>query len=332
VAYYNGRRAPILIPPQFVTFDVKTAGDPPIIKVDPATGRVTPLRTGDTLLETRYAGVAMHTCIQVRDAPYSADVSNRGYCKELRRLDELAESTPLDETWPADPGGSVSFFAVNSNFFADRFSVSAPDRPVGLGQRVQIPIRLSGDKVRSIVFRQWIYNNGGDIAIPALAHDDYGGSLSDGALTPVAGGETGNFVNIVPLALGNLEVGIAVYFQDGGFAERFFRMKAVPSSQGLESFRGYEPGLLQVPEEPERRRSTPLMAEVTYKGIVGVIRLYNLQGVKFSIRPPPGSSMVEVDDKGMVRALHAGEAVVEADFDGVKWEYRIHIGDRNPPQ
>ena len=109
-------------------------------------------------------------------------------------------------------------------------------------------------------------------------------------------------------------------------------MKAVPSSQGLESFRGYEPGLLQVPEEPERRRSTPLMAEVTYKGIVGVIRLYNLQGVKFSIRPPPGSSMVEVDDKGMVRALHAGEAVVEADFDGVKWEYRIHIGDRNPPQ
>ena len=265
-AYYYGMKARIPVPPQFVTFDVKTVGNPPVIQIDPASGKVAPLRQGDALLETRYAGVAMHTCIQVRDAPYFADVSNRDYCKELRRLDELAASMPLNQTWSADPGGNFSYFGVNANFFAERLSILAPDRPVGLGQPVQIRIRLSGDKVRYILFRQWIYNNGRDIAIPSNARGNSGAPLSGNDLVPIGekradplknGGETGKFIEVVPLALGNLEVGIGVYFEDGGFAERFFRMKVVPSSQGLQTFRGYEPEPLQVPEEPERRRSTP---------------------------------------------------------------------------
>ena len=142
------------------------------------------------------------------------------------------------------------------------------------------------------------------------------------------GGETGKCVEIVPLALGNLEVGIAVYFEDGGFDQRFFRLTVVPSSQGLESFRGYEPEQLQVPEEPGRRRSTPLMAEVSYKGIQDTIRLYSLPGVRFRVRQPPGPPVVEVDDKGVVQGLHAGEAVIEADVDRMKWEYPVHVSDR----
>jgi hypothetical protein len=336
VAYYYGLKAPIPIPVQFVTFDAGTAGNPPVVQIDPATGKVTPLRTGDALLETRYAGAAMHTCIQVRDAPYSADVANRDYCKQLRRLDELAASTPLSQTWPADPGRIFSFFSANANFFADRISVVAPDRPAGLGQPVQIPVRLFSDRVRYIFFRQWIYNNGRDITIPSNARGANGALLSANDLVPVGesrvsplkdGGETGKFIQIVPLALGNLEVGIGVYFEDGGLAERFFRMKVVPSSQGLESFRGYEPEILQVPEEPERRRSAPLMAEVTYKGIQDPIRLNSLEGVSFTIRQPPGPPVIEVDEKGWVRALHAGDAVVVADFAGIKWEYPLHVLD-----
>ena len=197
--------------------------------------------------------------------------------------------------------------------------------------------RSSADKVKYIRFKQWIYNNGRDSAIPSNARGANGALLSGNDLVPIGeksvnplkdGGETGKFIEIVPLALGNLEVGIAVYFEDGGFDQRFFRMKVVPSAQGLESYRGYETQLLQLPEGLERRSSTPLMAEVTYKGIQGdighngtqsAIRLYSLQGVKFSIQQPPGPAVVDVDEKGVVRALHPGEAVVVADFDGVKW-------------
>jgi hypothetical protein len=325
VAYYSGMKAPIIVPPQFLTFDGKTAGDPPVIQVDARTGKVRALRTGDALLETRFAGAVMHSCIQVRDAPYSADVSNRDKCKELRHLDQLASSSPLNQTWAADPGGSVSFFAPDINFFTDRLSVVAPDRPVGLGQHVQIPIRLSDDKVRSIVFRQWIYNNGFDIAVPAVVFDAHGASLSDGTLTPSLGGESGKFVEIVPLALGNLEVGIGVYFEDGGFAERFFRIKVVPSSKGLKQFRGYDPETLQLPAEPERRSSTQLIADLTYDGIQNAIRLSSLKGVKFSVQQANGAAVVEFDDKGWVRALHPGDAVIVADFDGVKWSYPIHV-------
>jgi hypothetical protein len=347
VAYYYGLRSPISVPPQFATFDLTTVGNPPVIQIDPATGKVTPLRTGDALLETRYAGVAMHTCIQVRDnEDYYADVSNRAFCKGLRHLDELAASAPLSQTWAVDPSGSHTFFA-DIYFFAERLSVTAPDRPVGLGQPVQIPVRLSGEKVKYIVFRQWIYNNGRSIAIPVNARDANGVSLGETESVPgqkrvdplKGNGETGKFLEIVPLALGNVEVGIGVYFEDGGFTERFFRMKVVPSSQGLKFF--HNPiayGPLRPPEDQSENSEFPhaiqLGANVGYAGIYtgssygGVqdaIQLYSLEGVMFSIQQAPGPPVIKVDEKGWVQALHSGDAVVIADFAGRKWQYPIHV-------
>jgi len=229
---------PIILPPRFVTFEVKTPKGRPIVEVDASTGKIIPLRVGDAMLETRFAGTTMHTCIQVRSAPYTGEAADRANCKGLRHLDEVAANTPLNRTWSADPGGSVSFFGVDTNFFVDRLSVVAPDGPKLLGQPIRIPVRLSADKIRSVVFQQWIYNNGSDVTVPSTATDANGVPLAGNNLMPIGmerpnplrdGGETGKFIEIVPAALGNVEVGIGVYFEDGGFSERFFRMKVVPA-------------------------------------------------------------------------------------------------------
>jgi hypothetical protein len=129
---------------------------------------------------------------------------------------------------------------VDMNFFADRLSIMAPDRPVVVGQPIRIPVRLSAEKVRSIVFQQWVYNHGFDVTVPSTATDANGVPLAGNNVMPLGmerpnplrdGGETGKFIEIVPLALGNVEVGVGVYFEDGGLAERFFRMKVVSSGR-----------------------------------------------------------------------------------------------------
>jgi hypothetical protein len=276
----------------------------------------------------------MQNCVQVRDAPISDYLSN---CRELRHLDQLAASTPLNHTWTADPGGFNAFFgnAANIYFFTDRLAVLAPDHSVGLGQSVRIPICLSADNVRSVVFQQWIYDGLG-FGVPAVVRDANGLFLGGNNLVPAGqkradplrdGGDSGKFIEVVPLGLGNLEVGVAVYFEDGGFDQRFFRMKVVPSSRGLAKFQGYETQLLQLSSDQQGNHSTQLTAAVTYDGLQDAITIYSLEGVKFSVQQQKGPAVVEVDDKGGVKALHPGDAVVVADFDGVKWSYPIHVVD-----
>jgi hypothetical protein len=328
-AFYYGLRWEIPVPPRYATFKVEDADGGPVVKIDPTTGRVTPLRLGDAMVETSYLGVTMRNCVRVRDEP-SAVYSN---CAEVRHLEQLAASTPLNQAWTQDPSEGPSFFAANINFYTKRLSLIAPDHPVALGQAVHIPVRLSGDKVRSIAFRQWIYNGYG-FGVPAnvkgpdgvwLGENKWIPSGEKGAYPLKDGGETGKFIDIVPLALGNVEIGIAVYFEDRGFDQRFFRIKVLPSSQGLESFQGHDPVPLQVSGGEKSRHSIPLLAEVTYKNVQGAIRLNSLEGAKFSIQQPLDAPVVDVDDKGVVRALRPGEAVVLADFDGTKWSYPIHV-------
>jgi hypothetical protein len=237
----------------------------------------------------------------------------------------------LNETWLSDPRGYDHQFSLTANidFCAKRLSVTAPDHPVGLGQRIRIPVVLTDDRIRFVWFVQSTYEGNG-IGMPPIR--DANGVFLEGSVGHTVnalrdGGESGKYIEVVPLALGNVEIAVVANFEDGGFDRRFFRMKVVPSSQGLESFQGYEPYPLTPPEdkEPEGRHATALMAQVTYKGIQDAIRLYSLQGVKFSIQQPPGPPVIEVDDKGQVRALRRGKATVEADFDGTKWSYPVHV-------
>ena len=321
-AYYYGMKAPIIVDPQFVTFAVKTAGNTQVINLDSATGKVTPLHEGDALVDMAYGGLAKHVCVQVRNGPYSwGEISE---CLELRHLDKLSATIPLNHTWSTDPADRESFFNSDIEFFTERLSVDAPDHPVGLAQPVRIPLHISNDPVQSINFQQWCYNNK-SLAPPENLSDANGKFLSQsfGRQAPGLGGD--RTIEIVPAGLGYIEVGIAVHFQDGGFAQRFFLMKVVPSSKGLKKFEGLAQWQPLTLDGRPGTHSEQLRAQVKYEGILEDIHLDTLEGLKFTVSQPSGTPVIEVDRKGFVHALHPGSATVVVDFDGVEYVYGIRV-------
>jgi hypothetical protein len=78
---FDENHLPIRLQPRDVTFSLKTAGDGPVVQLDPSTGILTAQRVGHALVTLRFAGVETATCVVVMDDATRGDPSN---CDELR--------------------------------------------------------------------------------------------------------------------------------------------------------------------------------------------------------------------------------------------------------
>jgi hypothetical protein len=81
VVSFHENRLPIRLQPRDVTFSLKTAGDGPVVQLDPSTGTLTAQRVGHALVTMRFAGAETTTCVVVMDDAIQGDPSN---CDELR--------------------------------------------------------------------------------------------------------------------------------------------------------------------------------------------------------------------------------------------------------
>jgi hypothetical protein len=79
-AVYGGER--FEINPAFVSFEIRSANDASIIKMDKSTGLIAPLQKGEALLETTFQGWSILTCILVEDE-WTPGESTRPRCESL---------------------------------------------------------------------------------------------------------------------------------------------------------------------------------------------------------------------------------------------------------
>jgi hypothetical protein len=80
-ASYEGTKYPVVIDPSHASFRVKSAGGPPVIRVDSSTGKIFPIRLGHALVETTFEGLTNRTCVIVE--PGNASTSNPSVCNDL---------------------------------------------------------------------------------------------------------------------------------------------------------------------------------------------------------------------------------------------------------
>jgi hypothetical protein len=302
-AYYLDSKLPAVIDPSYLHFSVKQPQGDPVIELKDD-GSMRPLRIGDALLETTFGSTKRETCIQVREDSSQGDNSR---CGELRSPEPDA---PLDTVWTHNPDGLASHISQFDHFFVSRITVAAPNQPVGLAQPLDIPIKVSIGKVRMIDVQQKMV--GSDATI--LYSGRLPTSIRFGAPPPhvkppdplwsgqeklVEDDETSKVVEIAPISDGEETISVAVEFEDGGFDERYFHIKTVPSDGGLESIELS----LQGPTNVRPR----ITACLKYSQIGNCVFLETLKGLHIVVDTP---SIVRIDPDGTIHELSAGAAKV----------------------
>jgi hypothetical protein len=290
----------------FVKFSVKQPLDEPVVKFDAATGGVLPLRRGDALLETSYGGLTKLTCIQVRT---TRDVFDRTNCGKLR---PRVAPAPLDTTWPVDPDGLSSMLSAYGAPHPEALTVHPPNRPVEVAQAVEIPIEVRSDrKILRIQFSQR-RSEVDDPDVPVVftnsaAAKQFGQPFGSLARVVRDDGER-KVLSIAPLGLGDLTVGIAVYYMDSTVSsESYFRMKVVPSAKELTKL---ELQQWKTPEGP-----TEVMAFVSYEPGLQ-LRMHHLDGMRFTLQNGAAKVPLKLDDEGRLLVPSGTSGMVEAEFDG----------------
>jgi hypothetical protein len=303
----------VVLDMDYVHVEIRQPETNPVIAFDKATRQITPLRPGRALLEFSYGGLTRNVCVEVISRAVWLDFDNN--CRELR---EAAPPSPLSATWSEDPDGLASPFPMLFSFYADRLSVTPPSGPVEFGQPVKIPLKISANGVRQIQFAQhtsarnsffmaqnWPKGSGG------LNHRLAAGVID----TP--GSNVPAEIQIVPLALGEMTVGVAAEFDDHGFSQRFFRLHVIPSAKGL----------LGIELSSNKLRDGRMHLDVVakYEQFTNPVPITNLQGVKISVDQPQDAPVIRVDEEGIVHELRPGAAVITANFAGATARLPITI-------
>ena len=86
-ATYEGLNQILRIDAHFAQFSIRASRDKPILRIDPATGRITPLAAGDAIVDTSYGGRTVPTCVVVTPSPADS-AKDHSFCSELLRPGE----------------------------------------------------------------------------------------------------------------------------------------------------------------------------------------------------------------------------------------------------
>jgi hypothetical protein len=313
-AYYLDSKLPAEIDRSYLRFSVKQPLGDPVVEMS-EDGGLRPLRVGDALLETRFGNATRETCIQVRENSVGGDNSR---CGELRAPEPDA---PLNTVWIHNPDGLDSHIGAG-DYFVSRIAVAAPSEPVGLAQPLDIPMKVTGGDVRFIAVRQKMKGSDASISSSFQAFPEAPQPPrwpGEQARVVQDDGET-KTVEFTPAELGEETVSIVVEFKDGGFDERFFHIRTVPSDLGLE----------QIQLDPVALASARprLRACLKYTQLARCIFLDSLDGLQIAVDP---LGVVRVDPDGTVHELSVGTAKVTVSIGNVQQSGTLHVVERPAP-
>jgi len=206
-----------------------------------------------------------------------------------------------------------------------RLKVDAPEAPVALGRPVVIPLQMNGARAARIQVNQRDAsgreqeNVQSGIRVgsgPAKIVDELGGVTT---------------IEVTPLAAGEVDLTVAVLFNDGGLEQQHARLNVVPTAEGLERMElnsGFTTMAL-VLEENEEDRQVQLSPRLWYGNLEYGVLLKSLEGLKVEVRQPENDPVVRVDANGVVHALRAGRAVVTAELGGMRDSVTVQVYDKD---
>jgi hypothetical protein len=337
-ATYAGVNEPLPIQPDQAQFKLAMSKEAPPIDFDPSTLKIKALRIGHALIETRYGGLSLRTCVLVRESRDGYDPSD---CSELSAdADKPAAALsairrPFESQLPyrSDDNRTGRFLAD------DRVDAVTPSQPLYIAQDNPITIRVHGPAVARIDCHplrrelpcypwtgDWQWKGGGSpTAIPLV--ENSAGSVA---------------VNVFPMEFGRNEFTFSIFFVDGGVAlkkitaevdagsvrptsigewcdretpDRNLPIELVPPKDGREDFRG-------------KRTLTP---GVCYNGVRGAASP-PATSVRYQVRSEGKESPIELDPAtGAVKAVRPGQALVQESFAGLTADTCVVVAPLEEP-
>jgi hypothetical protein len=311
-AYYYGVKQLISLDPAWIRFRV-IQPTPPVIDVDSA-GAIKPLRKGDALLELSFAGAVRRTCVVVRQMQ---DRSLRGTCKQLRLALLKPTPQPLSNTWSTDPDGLQNErFYAGIEFYTDRLKVTPPNQPVEYGQPITFPVEITSGGLESLGFAQ----RRSDMDDPNLQTNKMAGHpgvlVAEEVKINGAEASSPKSMEIVPMTVGDETVQVYARFEDGGFAQRYFRMHVLSSTKGLRR-------LDVVDRLTERGRQ--LRPYLKYEQFGGQVEFSTMSGFTISVEQPKDAPVVRIDPDGWVHEIRPGRAVVTVSLGAISGKTLLQV-------
>jgi pimeloyl-ACP methyl ester carboxylesterase len=203
-----------------------------------------------------------------------------------------------------------------------RLSVSVPAQAAGLGQPVEITLKVSRPKVAEVAIDQLDPVTGA-----TLGNLESGKAVASGR-AEIVNEEAGAItISLTPLQTGTITLKASVLFADGGLAHTEFKLTVAPSARGLNHFElnnGFKVIAL-VLDDNEQDRQAYLFPSVQYDRLQYPIYLDNSESLHLSVDQPEDDPVIRVDSNGLVHALRPGSATITGDFDGVTDSVRIDV-------
>lgn len=309
-AYYLDSKQPLSIDGSHLRFEVKQPNGEPIVELS-EDGGIRPLRLGDALLTVTFGKTSRDICVQVRS---SASAGDNSRCGELR---PPPLNAPLGKVWTHDPDGLESNLTY-PGYFVSRALVTPPSDPIALAQPVEIPVVVGNAKIRSIEFTERMTGSDASRVSTSFVFPSpprTAGQLR-GDIRFLREEGTSEVFGIIPAWAGEETIAAAVRFEDGGFDERYFHLKIVPSDKGLIGMN------LDYWSPPNRRPR--VIACLKYAQMTGCRPLSTLEGLNIQIEQPK-KPVLRIDPNGDAHELSSGEATVIVSYGGVKQSLEVSI-------
>ncbi len=335
-ACYDGIPGFVTIPPKLMSFKVwSDDGDVPAMTVDAETGQVTPLRSGQALLEREFRGLKSETCfvVEVREAGFG-DLSN---CRTLRAKHgaPLPELPPLVASGPPLPEVQLGMKIqratlspdVKDRFEADeRLQIPLEGVSLPFGEPGKLTVQLTGPgELETAVYQQLVQSHAGH---ESTLYEEWETNDRE-QLGMILGAPDGSaYLNLVAKRMGKAKFRIDVLFADGGVATRTFEVAIKPPEKPplhlINSADGSSTDLFVaattlhlLPTAPDNvRKLFPAVQMEDNRPLI----LLNSSDVKLKVKQP-GEPVIRLNEAtGEVTAIRLGHALIETSFAGARSE------------
>jgi hypothetical protein len=208
-------------------------------------------------------------------------------------------------------------------FAPERMSVKLPEVDVPMGNAIDLTLTFAtGTLIRSSLGVMQSSKSGAQ-------------SQGSGPANIVQEDGTTKTIEITPVQIGPVDVGISAVYSDNAFVRQTIHLNVVASAKGLRSF-SLDQGthfIALVLEDEARDRQQILRPMVTYEGVKFPIYLDDSSQIQLSVEQDEGNPVIRVDRDGTVHALREGTAVLVGNFDGVIDRIQVTVyGKENAPE
>jgi hypothetical protein len=136
-------------------------------------------------------------------------------------------------------------------------------------------------------------------------------------------------IEILPLALGAVDVEIGVLYMDNAYAAQTLHLNVIPSAKGLTKFSlagagSTIPLFLGYRDEDRQQALNPT---VSYGGVgpAGDIYLHGIEHITVTVAQPESDPVIRIDKNGMIHALRIGKAIISGEFAGAKDQVTVDV-------